>query len=196
VKLFKISGGKMRITGGYYKGRKIYCPKSTIRPAMDRMRESLFAILGDLSGCSFLDLFSGSGVVGIEAASRGAEPVILVEKDKQKINVLKRNISFLHTEIRIIIAPVEHFIKRYKDQFDYIFIDPPFNFRYKKDILRDVVSHHLFSNSGFIIIHLPKEEESLLALPELRLIDKRIYGRSLLLFFKQAQEQSQIQVWQ
>ena len=70
----------MRVTGGRYRGRTVKCPKGVIRPAMDRMRESLFNILGNISGESFLDLFSGSGVVGIEAASRGAEPVVLVEK--------------------------------------------------------------------------------------------------------------------
>ena len=65
----------MRITGGLYRGRGIKCPPGVIRPAMDRMRESLFAVLGNITGCSFLDLFSGSGIVGIEAASRGAASV-------------------------------------------------------------------------------------------------------------------------
>ncbi len=71
----------MRVTGGMYRGRRIDCPPGDIRPAMDRMRVSLFAVLGDLSGTSFLDLFSGSGVIGVEAASRGAAPVVLVERD-------------------------------------------------------------------------------------------------------------------
>ena len=74
----------MRITGGIYRGRRIVCPPGIIRPAMDMMRESLFSILGPLEGMSFLDLFSGSGCVGIEAASRGASLVHLVEKDRQK----------------------------------------------------------------------------------------------------------------
>ena len=57
----------MRITGGKYRGRRIVCPPGVIRPAMDRMRESLFSILGNLEGISFLDLFSGSGLVGEKA---------------------------------------------------------------------------------------------------------------------------------
>jgi 16S rRNA (guanine966-N2)-methyltransferase len=67
----------MRITGGKYRGRIVEVPKGTleIRPAMDRMRESVFAVLGDLSGLSFLDLFSGSGIIAMEAASRGAYPL-------------------------------------------------------------------------------------------------------------------------
>ena len=80
----------MRVTGGRYRGRTIKCPKGVIRPAMDRMRESLFNILGNISGESFLDLFSGSGAVGIDAASRGAEPVLLVEKDRGSARFFSR----------------------------------------------------------------------------------------------------------
>ena len=72
----------MRITGGELKGRIIKCPDGIIRPAMDRMRESVFAVLGPLNGASFLDLFSGSGTIAIEAVSRGASSVELVEKDR------------------------------------------------------------------------------------------------------------------
>ena len=81
----------MRITGGIYRGRRITCPPGIIRPAMERMRESLFSILGDISGVPFLDLFSGSGLVGIEAASRGAEPVHLVELDRNKRETILKN---------------------------------------------------------------------------------------------------------
>ena len=76
----------MRITGGTLCGRIIKCPDGIIRPAMDRMRESLFSILGDLTGKSFLDMFAGSGILSLEAASRGATKIDLVEKDKLKIN--------------------------------------------------------------------------------------------------------------
>ena len=74
----------MRITGGKYVRRQIACPPGIIRPAMDMMRESMFSILGDIEGVPFLDLFSGSGCVAIEAASRGASPIHLVEMDRGK----------------------------------------------------------------------------------------------------------------
>ena len=88
----------MRITGGKYCRRNVVCPPGVIRPAMDRMRESLFSILGDLSGLSFLDLFSGSGCVAIEAASRGAEPIHLVEMDRGKRETIEKNLSFVEEE--------------------------------------------------------------------------------------------------
>jgi 16S rRNA (guanine966-N2)-methyltransferase len=173
----------MRITGGYYKGRKIYCPKGIIRPAMDRMRESLFAILGDLSDRSFLDLFSGSGVVGVEAASRGAEPVVLVEKDRLKITALKRNISFIHTEIRIALMPVERFLKRSVNRYDYIYVDPPFNMQGKNGILQTIASCGIFSGRGNIIIHVPREEALQETIECLHITDTRHYGGSVLLFY-------------
>ena len=177
----------MRITGGIYKGRKIICPRGVIRPAMDRMRESLFAILGDLSGVSFLDLFSGSGVVGIEAASRGAEPVVLVEKDYIKSGVLKENTAFVESEIKIFMMPVERFIKRRKEEelsYDIIYLDPPFAFKNKAEIIGGVVDGNLLNPGGELIIHLPAEESLPDVIGGIRLKDKRKYGRSILLFYK------------
>jgi 16S rRNA (guanine(966)-N(2))-methyltransferase RsmD len=96
----------MRITGGLYRGRKIVCPPGEIRPAMDRMRESLFSILYDIEDLSFLDLFSGSGLVGIEAASRKSTPVHLVELDRNKKSTIEKNISFVESDIKLFITDV------------------------------------------------------------------------------------------
>ena len=98
--------GRMRITGGVLRGRKIDCPVGIIRPAMDKMKESVFSILGDIEEHSFLDLFSGSGSIALEASSRGANPVVLVEKDKIKFNTIKKNIQIqnpylLHTNVSL-----------------------------------------------------------------------------------------------
>jgi len=174
----------MRITGGIYKGRKIKCPKGIIRPAMDRMRESLFAILGDLSGYSFLDLFSGSGVIGIEAASRGAEPVALVEKDAKKIKTIKLNISFVNIKIKVYLTSVELYIKRYQEKSDYIFIDPPFAFKNKILIVNLLLHNELFSGKGYIMIHLPSKEVFPSQILNLKQFDKRIYGGSSIIFYR------------
>ena len=108
----------MRITGGKLKGRIIKCPDGVIRPAMDRMRESVFAILGDLTGKSWLDLFSGSGTIAIEAVSRGASSVELCEKDRIKVNTVLENVYVTEKECGVKIQchfmPVEYFIKRCK----------------------------------------------------------------------------------
>jgi len=195
----------VRITGGVYKGRKLIVPPGVIRPAMDRMRESLFAVLGDIRGCSFLDLYCGSGSVGIEAASRGAEPVVFVEKDRGKRPVLERNLGFVQQRTELHLLPVEHFLRRVKRGFDRIFLDPPFRQRGKLEVLQLVATRRILAVSGTLIIHLSKEEER--GFPEvigagntaaggaageacqssagqLHLSDRRLYGGSLLLFYR------------
>ena len=174
----------MRITGGVYRGRQIQCPKGVIRPAMDRMRESLFSILGPLDGYSFLDVFSGSGIIGIEAASRGAEPVVLVEMDKIKKPVMQKNISFVETEITPFFMPAQTYLRSCRRTFDYIFLDPPFPLNRKKSFIEMVAKKQVLKDDGTLLIHYPKED----ALPDeigtLVCTDTRAYGRSTVKFFR------------
>ena len=177
----------MRITGGELKGRVIKCPDGIIRPAMDRMRESVFAILGDLDGKSWLDLFSGSGTIAIEAVSRGSKNVQLCEKDKIKVKQILENVSVTEKELGVIIGchfmAVELFLKRCKDTFDYIFLDPPFPYKYRLDLLKIIEKRKLVNAGGYVMIHFPEED----SLPEkigcLELKDKRSYGRSIVHFY-------------
>ena len=126
----------MRITGGKYGGRIVDVPKGSleIRPAMDRMRESVFAVLGDLTGLSFLDLFSGSGVIALEAASRGASPVACVEKDADKFKLLLHNVSIADDRIECKSMPVERFLLGNKKSFPIVFFDPLFLSRFRLNL--------------------------------------------------------------
>ncbi|MFW5786109.1 MAG: RsmD family RNA methyltransferase [bacterium] len=121
----------MRVIAGRYGGRRLKVPPGTIRPAMDQMRESVFAGLGNIEGARFLDLFAGSGAVGLEAASRGAALVVFVESDRKKIATLKENITTLGLHLHrgaaqagdtaipprdcatahVIVRPVERYVK-------------------------------------------------------------------------------------
>jgi 16S rRNA (guanine966-N2)-methyltransferase len=174
----------MRITGGIYRGRTIICPPGEIRPAMDRMRESVFAVLGDLTGCSFLDLFAGSGVIGIEAASRGAGPVVLVEMDRRKIGVLKQNVSFVTGPIEIKLSDAERYLKKCGRAFDYIFLDPPFRYPAKAALFSLIAEYGVFSGKGRILLHLPRAEDRGLAVEEFKRVDERHYGGSHVVFFE------------
>jgi len=177
----------MRITGGKLKGRVIKCPDGIIRPAMDRMRESVFAILGDLEGKSWLDLFSGSGTIAIEAVSRGSKEVQLCEKDKIKIKQVLENVSITEKEMGVKIGchfmAVELFLKRCKDKFDYIFLDPPFPYKYRLDLLKIIDQRKLVNEGGFVMIHFPEEDMLPEQIGDLSLKDKRIYGRSIVHFY-------------
>lgn len=176
----------MRITGGKYRSRIVECPPGIIRPAMDMMRESLFSILGPLYGKSFLDLFTGSGCVGIEAASRGASPVHIVEKDHGKKSTILKNISFVEEEIRLFMNDVFRFIPMAKMQYDIVYSDPPFPMGGKLRLLEAVDKKGLVAPNGLFIIHYPAEEKA--TWPEtvgnFVFIDERKYGRSMLRFYK------------
>ncbi|MBP3773373.1 MAG: 16S rRNA (guanine(966)-N(2))-methyltransferase RsmD [Treponema sp.] len=177
----------MRITGGTLKGRVIKCPDGIIRPAMDRMRESVFAILGDLSEKSWLDLFSGSGTIAIEAVSRGSRDVQLCEKDKIKIKQVLENVSLTEKELGVKIGchfmAVELFLKRCKDTFDYIFLDPPFPYKYRLDLMKTIEKRRLVNENGLVMIHFPEEDMLPEKIGTLVLKDKRIYGRSIVHFY-------------
>jgi 16S rRNA (guanine(966)-N(2))-methyltransferase RsmD len=174
----------MRVTGGLYRGRNILCPPGIIRPSMDRMRESLFSILGDLSGVPFLDLFAGTGVIGIEAASRGAEPVVLVEKDPRKKATILKNISFVESPIELRLMPAERFLRTSEQAFEVVFLDPPFDFRDKEAVLDSVARGPHLAPEGLVLIHLHSAETLSTDRPGLELADRREYGQSLLLFFR------------
>lgn len=174
----------MRITGGLYRGRTILCPPGVIRPAMDRMRISLFSILGDLSGLSFLDLFSGSGILGVEAASRGAAPVTLVERDRAKRATILRNISFVESAIELVVAPVERFLRIDRRTWDIVFLDPPFDAEGKGAVLDEVGQPEHLAPGGLAIMHVHRAEGLDADRERLVLEDRRAYGQSTLLFFR------------
>ena len=176
----------MRITGGKYCRRNVVCPPGVIRPAMDRMRESLFSILGDLSGCSFLDLFSGSGCVAIEAASRGAEPIHLVERDRGKKETIEKNLSFVEEEKHLYMMDAMRYIMTSVMRYDIIYADPPFNMEGKVALAERIAKKGILKEHGLFIIHYPEEEKKLW--PEriegLIFKDERKYGRSMVRFYE------------
>ncbi|MDR3161672.1 MAG: RsmD family RNA methyltransferase [Spirochaetaceae bacterium] len=174
----------MRISGGILRGRRIDVPDGIIRPAMDRMRESVFAVLGDLSGLSFLDLFSGSGIIALEAASRGAQPVEAVEKDGLKRQTLLKNLSIAPIRISCRCMAAELYIKRAKRRFDIVFCDPPFPYKFKGELVWQLSRSPLMGEGSLLLLHRPREEP-LKALPgDLIPEDCREFGRSVVDFFK------------
>ncbi|MDR2070514.1 MAG: RsmD family RNA methyltransferase [Treponema sp.] len=172
----------MRITGGVLAGRKVEVPGGEIRPAMDRMRESIFAILGGLSGFSFLDIFSGSGIIALEAASRGAAPVEAVEKDPVKRKTLLKNVSISPVRINCRFMAAELYILRAKKSFDVIFCDPPFPYKYKADLLKSIAASSLVHPGSRVLLHRPRED-GYNRIEGFFLESSKEYGRSFVDFF-------------
>jgi 16S rRNA (guanine966-N2)-methyltransferase len=123
---------RIRITGGEWRSRLINVPDApgsvALRPTPDRVRETLFNWLGhDLQSLSCLDLFAGSGILGFEAASRGAAPVVMVEKDRRVFAALKQNAERLASpQIQLHCADALKFAPAESMGFDLIFLDPPY----------------------------------------------------------------------
>jgi 16S rRNA (guanine966-N2)-methyltransferase len=118
-----------RIVGGSRGGRRLVMPSGRrTRPTSERMREGLFSSLGaDVSGRSFLDLYAGSGAVGLEAASRGAAPVVLVERDPSALRALRTNVAALELPgVAVHAQPVSAFLAADAVEFDVVFLDPPY----------------------------------------------------------------------
>jgi 16S rRNA (guanine(966)-N(2))-methyltransferase RsmD len=159
-------------------------PDGVIRPSMDRMRESVFACLGDLSGLSFLDLFAGSGIIALEAASRGAAHIEAVEKDERKRKTLLENSSISPVRINCHFMAAELFVRRAKRHFDIIFLDPPFPYQFKWDLLTRIAASPIVSPESKILIHHPAEDLQKEEIPFLTKYDTREYGRSVVDFFK------------
>jgi 16S rRNA (guanine966-N2)-methyltransferase len=123
----------MRVIAGRLGGRRLQAPKGTVtRPTSDRVREALFAMLGDVEGASVLDLFAGTGALGIEALSRGAQSAVFVERDPRVARVLGANLDALgipdeEGEVRRVDAFAGlRSAQVSKETYDLVFIDPPY----------------------------------------------------------------------
>lgn len=138
------AANRVRIIGGHYRRRLLDFPDSAgLRPTPDRVRETLFNWLGqDLPGWTCLDLFAGSGALGFEAASRGAERVIMIERDLKAISALEKNRDVLGaTQVDVRRADVLAWLENSRDTFDLIFVDPPFDSGLAATVLADLARH-------------------------------------------------------
>lgn len=172
----------MRVIGGKYRGKKLIPPKNDdIRPTTDKARESLFNMLQYyIYGSSFLDLFSGSGAVSIEAISRGASLVTLVEKSRESIKTINANLNLIADEkgkAELINSDVINYLQISKAKFDIIFADPPYAYEKTNQIIELISTRKLLEDDGVVIIETDKKEN--LVIPNDMYIDKeKIYSIS------------------
>jgi 16S rRNA (guanine966-N2)-methyltransferase len=151
----------LRIIGGKYKGRRIEPPSNfRARPTTDFAREGLFNILNnriDFETVSVLDLFSGTGSISYEFASRGAASIHLIEKDMRHISGIKRIISELGLEnIKPVHIDVKAFLRTCSMKFDVVFADPPYDLKWLKELPDLVTGSGVMKEDGFFILEHPK----------------------------------------
>jgi 16S rRNA (guanine(966)-N(2))-methyltransferase RsmD len=177
----------MRVISGTAKGRKLYAPKSrNIRPALDKVKGAIFNILFDVRGMDVLDLFAGTGAVGIEAVSRGAAHCTFVDTSFEAATIIRKNIELCGFKDRCRIFPrpvdvaIEYFAKN-GQRFDLIFVDPPYLKNLVNPTLQKIAGAGILKEGGQIIVeHSPKEPIG--APSGLDLTDTRKYGQTLISF--------------
>jgi len=179
----------MRITGGSRKGLHLISPKGRrIRPSSDYIREAIFNLIGhDLSKKKILDLFSGTGILGIEALSRGAEQVCFVDKSSESLKLIMENLQKAGFKnkaslVRRDLSKKNSF--RLKGKFDIVFIDPPYEKMLLKKTLEIMPVHLLLNKKALIIARTSKREDLPSFINSMRLVDMREYGDTRLWIYE------------
>jgi 16S rRNA (guanine(966)-N(2))-methyltransferase RsmD len=179
----------MRVIAGSAKGTRLQAvPGSGTRPISDRVKEALFSILGaTLLDARVLDLFAGTGSVGIEALSRGAAKAVFVEKQSRAVRTIRSNLRLtrLQTQAQVVQADVFKFLTREPEPFDLVYIAPPqYLGLWSKTLLALEEWPGWLARNGLVVVQIfPKEYEPL-SLARLYLSDRRKYGSTLLCFYE------------
>lgn len=189
--------GELRVIGGTAGGLRLKSvPGDSTRPITDRVKEALFNILSlDVRDSSWLDLFAGTGAVGIEALSRGAATVRMLELNRKAIQTIHLNLE--HTNFsekaQVIQTDSLAYIQKTSDRaFDYVYIAPPqYKQMWLKSLQRIDAQHSWLANDGWIIIQIHPVEYELVKLINFSEIEQRKYGSTLLVFYEKSSPNSE-----
>ncbi len=178
----------MRIIAGVAKGRKLDVAKSGTRPMTGRARESIFSILAQaVNGARVLDLYAGSGSLGLEALSRGASDVLFVENGRQATRILERNIDRVGLGGRTHKGDVRKVLRSQTESYDLIFVDPPYAMDDDEINNQLAQAGQVLVPGGIIVLH--RQAQSKVAVPEfLHRVDERRYGDAVVTMMERPQE--------
>ena len=172
----------MNITGGKYNGRKVVAPDENItRPTLSKVRmgvfNTLFSILGEFGGKCFLDMFGGSGIMGLEALSRGFEEVTVCEKNPKAVQIIRKNYETLGLKPDIYPSDALKFLKNTEKSFDVIYIDPPYQSSIYEDVFKLLKEKNL--NDTIIIA----EHSEPLEISDYLVLKSKNYGGKMVSFY-------------
>lgn len=184
----------MRVTTGLYKGRVLRTVDDlSVRPATDRVRQTIFNVLAHrmvLDGCTVLDLFAGSGSLGIEALSRGAAHATFVESGSEAAGWLEANVAMLGCEARVSILQMDakQFLGQARGPFDLIFVDPPYAYPGTPGLPEEIFSRGLLAPDGYMLIEHAKDV-SFTSTPLYSVGPVKPFGRTVVTFFTRSAQQ-------
>jgi 16S rRNA (guanine966-N2)-methyltransferase len=164
----------LRVVAGTYRGRRLVAPPGrATRPTSDRVREALFSIVGDVEGLRVLDLFAGSGALGIEALSRGAADAVFVESDTRACQAIHHNVFKLDAPGRVHRRDVFAWLKAADGTFDLVFADPPYSSARQMGARLSELLPPLLTETSLTVTESDRRHPLTLTLP---LVDERTYG--------------------
>jgi 16S rRNA (guanine966-N2)-methyltransferase len=168
----------MRIIAGIARSRRLIGPPGqTTRPMTDRMREALFSsIAAWVPESDVLDLYAGSGSMGLEALSRGAASATFVEQDRHALNALRTNIEMVNLGGRVVAGDVDRFLDRGSGRFDLVFVDPPYAVALPSLVETITKVSPLLAQSGLVVVHRRRGDDPPAVIAELVRSDQRRYG--------------------
>lgn len=185
----------MRIISGKARGTKLNTLEGLeTRPTLDRIKESLFNILqNQIYNATVLDLFAGSGALGLEMLSRGAKEAVLCDNSYKAIKIIEENVKKTHFEnqTRILNNDFKKTLSALKNEkFDIIFLDPPYESKFDIEALNDIIINDMLSEEGTIILETDHVEERKKALEkmDINVYDLRNYGRVSLFFLNRKEK--------
>lgn len=178
----------MRLTGGDGKGRKLVVPHESVRPTSSRIREVLFQILYDrVFEADVLDLYAGSGILGIEALARGARSAVFVEKNRKTAGTIKKNLDLcsFSGKSRVIVSPVDKFLKNRLDNrtFNLIFADPPYAIADLNGFFEQIEQSGLLAPGGLVMYEFSGRDKTTLVHPWIVRKD-RVFGDTRIVLAK------------
>jgi 16S rRNA (guanine966-N2)-methyltransferase len=181
----------MRVIAGSAGGVRLAVPKRGVRPTMDRVKAAIFSSLGEaIIGARVLDLFAGSGALGIEALSRGAASAIFVEDDRQSAETIEKNLAKTNLKGRVQHQDVFEFIRqRNAEKFQIVFADPPYEKarhggNYTEKLLNNETLSQLLEPNGIFVLE-KRPSETISELKLWRVIRRKTYGTTEILFMSQ-----------
>jgi len=177
----------MRITGGSGRGTKLRVPAGDrVRPTSDKVKQALFNILGEqVSGAVFLDLYAGTGGIGIEALSRGASRAVLVDDSRKSLQDIRRNVeqAGCGDAAQVIAAKAESFIRKAAERFDIVFLDPPYTQEIER-LLDLIAGSELLEPDAIVVAEHFKKQPSPESAGRLSLYREARYGDTVLAFYQ------------
>ncbi len=175
----------MRIIAGKFRGKKLAAfDGNAVRPTPDRVKESLFQILSArLNGARVLDLFAGSGALGIEALSRGAREVVFNDSSSESRLLLKKNLASVGVQATVLPMDFSACLSSVAPPFDVIFCDPPYREDLAEEILSTIKKRELLSEGGVVVYESERDENAPMGW---EIFDKRGYGRTKIALFSRS----------